>query len=71
MAAGHADDQTGAKLISGDDKRYGYLTLTIDAQHITGTYTAVDKAGAVHANADHFQYSATAQSLSGKGSVSL
>ena len=39
--AGTEDPTTGAKLIYGEDTFYGYMTLTVDAQAITGRTTAV------------------------------
>jgi hypothetical protein len=55
------DDQTGAKLIYGDDKRYGYLTLTVDGEAIRGTQTAIDlKSDEPQKNQDTFVYSGKA-----------
>lgn len=38
----------------GDDKRWGYLELTVDGRSISGTYNAVAKTGEVTAKVDTF-----------------
>jgi hypothetical protein len=48
---------TGAKLVYGK-VTWGFLTLSIDAETITGWSTEIDKAGTVTKNADTFSYSA-------------
>ncbi len=60
---GAVDPDTGAKLIVGDDKRHGYVTLTVSATRIRGTVTAVDKAGNVTRGVDTFDYPAAARFL--------
>jgi hypothetical protein len=40
--AGHVDPETGAKLVSEEHKRHGYLTMTLDADHISGTMILTD-----------------------------
>jgi acid phosphatase type 7 len=69
-AAVLSDDETKAELQFGDDKNWGYMTLTIDKHHIHGSYTAVDKDGHVTKDADTFTTSAAARVLS-SGVVSL
>jgi len=64
------DTDTSAELQYGDDKNWGYLTLTIDKEHIHGSYTAVDKNGNVTHDADTFTTSAAERTLTG-GPVSL
>jgi acid phosphatase type 7 len=58
------DDETGARLIKSDHKHHGYVTLTIDAETISGNLTTVgnDPADTDHL-ADQFEYSAAAQFL--------
>jgi hypothetical protein len=68
---GTTDADTGAKLIMGERKRYGYVTLSIDNKKISGTMTAVDKNETVQANADKFEYSAQALFLPDGEVVSL
>lgn len=66
------DDETGAKLIYGDDRRFGYVTLTVTRDKITGTQTAVDyKTGTVTKNADTFSYTTKPLHLGNSGIVSL
>jgi hypothetical protein len=64
------DDDTEAELQFGDDKNWGYLTLTIDRDHIHGSYTSVDKDGSVTRDADTFTTPAGRRTLTG-GDVSL
>jgi hypothetical protein len=64
------DDDTKAELQFGDDKNWGYVTLSIDKQHIHGTYISVDKDGTVTKDADTFTTSAAARTLS-SGDVAL
>ncbi len=59
------DTDTKAELQYGDDKNWGYLTLTIDKEHIHGSYTSVDKDGNVTTDADTFTTSATERTLTG------
>ncbi len=59
-----AADDKQVTLEYGDDKRWGYLTLTIDKNSISGTATAIDKEGNVTRDADTFErYSTTAFQL--------
>jgi hypothetical protein len=69
--AGNKDNQTGATLIFGDDKNHGYLTLTVDATHIKGSYTSVDKTGKASPGADQFSYSAKKLTLKAGDTASL
>jgi hypothetical protein len=66
------DQQTGAELVYGDSKLHGYVTLTIDSNTIKGTQTAVNyHDGSVKKDADTFEYTAKALSLSDDVTVSL
>jgi len=63
-AAGTTDKTTGAHLLTCDDKHHGYLTLTVDAQQITGTLTTInDVDGSANRDVDTFTYSAKSQIL--------
>jgi len=64
------DPDTQAELQYGDDKNWGYVTLTIDKEHIHGSYTSVDKDGNVTKDADTFTASASQRTLT-SGPVSL
>jgi hypothetical protein len=59
---------TGAVLKYGNET-WGFLTLTIDANHITGVSTEVGRDGTVTEGADKFQYSAKSLTLSDPRSV--
>ena len=65
---GTTDPDTQATLVASDDKRHSYVTLTVNAEKITGTMTAVGKDDKPHADADTFSYPAAAQFL-GDGTV--
>jgi hypothetical protein len=69
-AAVLTDSDTKAELQYGDDKNWGYVTLTIDKDHIHGSYTSVDKDGAVTRDADTFTTPAATRRLT-SGTVSL
>jgi len=56
----YVDQLTGAKLIFADDKSHGYMTLSVDAENISGTITLVDKTTEVATVANEFEYSASA-----------
>jgi hypothetical protein len=60
---GFTDQETGATLLFGDDKRHGYLTLTLTKDKITGTATAAESGEDVTPDIDQFDYSTTAQFL--------
>ena len=69
---GDSDPTTGAHLIASDDKRHGYLTLTVTANTISGTYTAIAKGtGKPVTNVDTFKYPAALLTLPAKVTVSL
>jgi hypothetical protein len=69
---GAVDDDTGAKLIAAEHKRHGYVTLTIDAETISGTMTLTDPAGeAPTRNADTFRYPTKAARLPSKALANL
>jgi len=68
---GTTDPETGAKLIMGARKRHGFVTLSITADKIAGTMTAIEGTDTVEKNADHFEYPAAAQFLPDGVVVSL
>lgn len=69
---GTVDSDTGARLIVGDHKRHGYVTLAIDGEKISGTATAIAKdLETVDRKADHFKYPAHAIFLPAGVVVSL
>jgi hypothetical protein len=58
IAPGAQDPDTGATLIAANDTQHGYLTLSIDAEHITGRMSTIDTTRAAgQAEADTFSYS--------------
>jgi acid phosphatase type 7 len=59
---------TGAVLIYGQDKKWGFLTLTIDDKTISGVSTEIDKNGAV-SKGDTFKYPTAAVILDDPKSV--
>ena len=67
-AAGHAAPDTGAQLIYGQEV-WGFLTLTIDKDRITGSSTEVDRSGNVKEAADKFSYTAAPLTLADRKSV--
>jgi len=69
--AGDIDDNTDAKLMFGDDKNHGYVTLTVDEQNISGIVSLVDKITGAVSHADAFSYSSRAQYLADDVVVSL
>ncbi len=71
-AAGHTDPDTGATLVFEEHKRHGYLTLTVDADQITGTVTVTDPPdGPPTPGLDTFAYPAKAILLAANQVVSL
>ncbi len=61
---GTTDSTTGAKLVAADDQHWGYMTLTVDAQQISGVTTLAPNAGeSGPIQVDSFSYPATAQYL--------
>jgi len=60
-AVGFTDPDTGAKLLFADDKRHGYVTLTVTKDKIAGTATAAESGQGVKPNIDQFEYPAAAQ----------
>jgi len=69
-SAGDIDDQTGAKLVYGDDKNHGYLTLTVDKDNIYGVVTLIAKDGAASA-ANEFSYPSRPLFLANGGMAAL
>jgi acid phosphatase type 7 len=67
-SVGYQDPDTHALLKAADDKNHGYVTLTIDAETISGV---MKTAGATVASGDTFSYPATAQYLPKTGTVTL
>jgi len=55
--AGDAAPDTGAVLKYGQDKAWGFLTLTIDTKTISGVSTEIDRAGKIK-KGDRFSYPA-------------
>jgi hypothetical protein len=69
---GDSDAATGARLIASDDKRHGYLTLTVTADTISGTMTAMTKgSGNPVTGVDKFQYPTALLTLPKNATVSL
>jgi acid phosphatase type 7 len=66
--AGDKDVDTGAVLMYGQDRAWGYLTLTIDGKTVSGVSTEIDRTGAI-SQGDTFSYSADALFLSNPNSV--
>jgi hypothetical protein len=59
-------------LIASDDKRHGYVTLTVTADTISGTMTAITKgSGTPVPSVDTFKYPTAAVTLAGGATVSL
>ena len=69
-AVGTSAEDSQAKLIYGNDKTWGYLTVTVDGEHLSGEATAIDKDGNVE-QTDTFNYPVKAQKLTGNQVVSL
>lgn len=65
---GDVATDTGATLMYGQDKAWGYLTLTINKKTISGTTTEISRAGVVSAG-DKFSYPAAALTLADPTSV--
>jgi hypothetical protein len=63
-----AVDDAGVQLMYGSDKTWGFLTLTIDDETISGVSLEVDRAGNVQAG-DTFSYPAKAVTLADGKSV--
>ncbi len=54
---GTSDPENGAKLVAGDDKNHGYMTLTVNAKKISGAVTSVnDSTGKATRGFDKFSY---------------
>lgn len=71
-AAGAVDPETGAHLVVEDHRRHGYVTLTVDAEAISGTLTLTDPGGGdPTTDVDTFKYPAAALSLPRNAVVSL
>ena len=71
-AMGTTDPATGATMLYGQDTNWGYMTLTVDAETISGTTTTVPNAGETLMPAvDSFSYSAIAVLLPEGAMVSL
>lgn len=69
---GTVDEQTQAKLVASNDQLHGYLTITIDAQNVSGAMTTVDHtASSAQPNVDTFSYPAAAQFLKDGVTISL
>ena len=68
---GFTDPETGAQLIFGDDKRHGYVTLTLTKDKITGSATAAQSGEDVTPGIDQFEYPTEAQILPDGVTVNL
>jgi hypothetical protein len=69
---GTVDDNNGAKLVAGEDKIHGYLTLSADGKSIVGFMTTIDKrTEEANPGADTFEYSAEPLFLEDAVTVSL
>ncbi len=69
---GTEDPDTHAKLVYSNHKCHSYVTLTVDANNISGTLTSVDdRTQEVNRQDDHFSYPAAAQFLPDGAVVSL
>lgn len=66
--AGDVAPDTGAVLKYGQDKAWGFLTLTIDSKTISGTTTEIDRTGKVK-EGDSFSYPAAPVILANPKSV--
>ena len=71
-SVGATDPATTANLVAADDQHWGYMTLTVDANNISGTVTTVANANdSGTPQADTFSYPASAQYLPDGVTVSL
>ncbi len=71
-AVGTTDPATNAHLVAANDAQWGYLTLTVDAQNISGITTLVpNTAGGETTRSDSFSYPVAAQHLAPGASVTL
>jgi hypothetical protein len=71
-APGAADPENGARLIAADDQNHGYMTLTVDAKHVSGAVTSVnDSTGKPTPNFDSFSYPAAAKILPAGTTITL
>ncbi len=71
-APGTTDPNTNATLISADDQHWGYVTLTVDAQTISGKVTLIENANdSAPPQTDSFSYPAVARYLPAGVTVSL
>lgn len=68
-ANGTVAPDTGAKLIYGNDKVWGYLKLTIDKNSINGESTEIQRTGTVKTAVDTFSYPAGPITLGNPKSV--
>lgn len=63
----HRDEELGVQLMHGEDKHHAYVTLTVDAETITGKMTSIPETGSKQhqndATTDDFGYSARALML--------
>jgi hypothetical protein len=66
------DPTTGPHLIASEDTRHGYLTLTVTANTISGSYTTITKGtGKPVTNVDTFEYPTALVTLPAKAVASL
>ena len=70
-AVGTKDANTGAKLVFGDDKHHGYVTLTVDGENISGSMTSAAPDGTASHDVDTFNYPAAVQKLANGATATL
>lgn len=70
-APGDSDPANNAKLIAADDQNHGYMTLTVDANNISGAVTSVNDSTGQATPVEQFAYPAAAQTLPPGTTVSL
>lgn len=68
---GTTDSDTQAHLVKSNDKKHGYLTLTVTAKTIQGKVTLIGSDGIRRDDFDSFSYPATAQFLAHGVVISL
>jgi hypothetical protein len=68
-ANGDVAPDTGAKLVYGNDKVWGYLKLTIDKNTISGESTEIQRNGTVTTAVDTFSYPAAPITLANPKTV--
>lgn len=70
-APGAVDPDNNAVLVAGDDQNHGYMTLTVDANNISGAVTSVNDSSGAASPLDQFSYPVAMQVLPAGATVSL